>query len=329
MLRYFRSSSVILLYHRIAEVQPDPWSLCVTPKHFAEHLDVLQKFQRVRLDRLTPGDWSIGGGLNVAITFDDGYADNLYQARRLLEKYDTPATFFIATGAMDRDREFWWDELERIVFQAEDPGSLLNCWQVQAHLSQASEGRLLEGSALREAVYFKLYEQLQPLSHEAREPMLDRMSAASGQSPHSRASHRTLTSAELHRLASGNLFEIGAHTVTHPLLAAQPLSVQEAELANSRQSLEETLGREVSSFSYPYGGRSHYSTATVEAVRRTGFRRACTTEAQAVRRTDDPFEWGRLNVVDMDGDQFEEFLLEHGKLNIPSLRKLIATPAVS
>src|SRR6266849_9213569 len=119
MFERFRSRSVILLYHRIASVQPDPWSLCVTPRHFAEHLDVLRKYRRTRLDQLQPSGWSVDRELSVAITFDDGYADNFLVAQPKLRQYDTPATFFIATGCIDADREFWWDELERIVFQSE------------------------------------------------------------------------------------------------------------------------------------------------------------------------------------------------------------------
>src|SRR6266700_1290567 len=45
----FRSRSFILMYHRVANVRPDPWSLCVTPEHFTQHLDVLRKYQRTRL----------------------------------------------------------------------------------------------------------------------------------------------------------------------------------------------------------------------------------------------------------------------------------------
>jgi peptidoglycan/xylan/chitin deacetylase (PgdA/CDA1 family) len=286
----FRSRCLILLYHRVARIPSDPWSLCLTPEHFAEHLEVLRKYRRVRLDRLNPG-WSFGEKLTVAVTFDDGYADNLHEAKPLLARYSTPATFFIATGSIGETREFWWDELERIVMQSETP--------------PRSPDIVNE---TREEIYQRIYAELQPLSHAVRRELLDEMLAASGQSAAARPTHQTLTLEELKQLAADDLFEIGAHTVTHPLLAAQPVETQDRELRESKSWLETLLERPVTSFSYPYGGSSHYSSETVQAVRRAGFERACTTNARPVSRSENRHEWGRINITDMDGDQFQQLL---------------------
>ena len=112
LLDRLRGRCLVLLYHRIARVDPDPWGLCVTPEHFAEHLDVLRAWRRIRLEEIGPSRWPMcGRGLSVAITFDDGYADNLHEAAPFLMRSDTPATFFLATGYIGGEREFWWDEL--------------------------------------------------------------------------------------------------------------------------------------------------------------------------------------------------------------------------
>ena len=119
----FAPEGLILLYHRVADAGSDPWSLCVTPRHFAEHLEVLRKYSDpMRLQHLAQGLYRRQrAGRPVAITFDDGYADNLQNAKPLLERYDIPATVFVTTGYIGSEREFWWDELERLLLQ---PGTV-------------------------------------------------------------------------------------------------------------------------------------------------------------------------------------------------------------
>src|SRR5204863_340481 len=81
---------LILIYHRVAAVPVDPWGLAVSPKHFAEHLDVLRRtrhpmplatFVSRIAERTLPRN-------AVAITFDDGYADNLLAAKPGLDAAD-------------------------------------------------------------------------------------------------------------------------------------------------------------------------------------------------------------------------------------------------
>src|SRR5215217_830545 len=110
---------VILLYHRITELPLDPWLISVSPCHFAEHLEILQQYNRpVRLQQVSEAlRQKELPDRSVVITFDDGYADNLYNAKPALERYNVPATFFLTTGYIGHKREFWWDELDRLLLQ--------------------------------------------------------------------------------------------------------------------------------------------------------------------------------------------------------------------
>jgi peptidoglycan/xylan/chitin deacetylase (PgdA/CDA1 family) len=153
-----------------------------------------------------------------------------------------------------------------------------------------------------------LYEKLQPLPHDTRRDILDQLLVWGGQTSTRRESHRSLIQEEICELAGGGLVEIGAHTVTHPVLAAQPLKAQREELRNSKTWLEDLLSQPVTSFSYPYGGSQHYSAETVQAVSELGFSRACTTSAHLLKKGDGQYELPRFNVTDMDGDEFERFL---------------------
>ena len=60
----------------------------------------------------------------MALTFDDGYEDNLRIAGPLLQRYGAPATFFLTTAGLIGPAEYWWDTLERILLQRTTPATL-------------------------------------------------------------------------------------------------------------------------------------------------------------------------------------------------------------
>jgi peptidoglycan/xylan/chitin deacetylase (PgdA/CDA1 family) len=110
---------IILGYHRVANKSRDPHLMCVHPQHFAEQLDNLRKLANL----ISLGDLKSGLLSNnlpkraVVLTFDDGYADIWYQAWPLLEKFEIPATLFVASGFLGR--QFSWDELEQGGYDAD------------------------------------------------------------------------------------------------------------------------------------------------------------------------------------------------------------------
>ena len=302
MLRRFQSQTVILMYHRVTKVAQDPWGLCVSPEHFRQQMQVLSREACCRLDRAEAGGWAWNGSRTFVVTFDDGYADNLHNAAPTLERYGIPATFFISTGGIDAAFEFWWDELERIVFEIDDPARLA------ASSLDWDDPLAASADRSRESIHLALYQRLQPLSPADRQIAMNDLHVQAGMQHRLRESHRAMTTEELHTLAGNSLFEIGAHTVTHPMLATQTPELQAGEVRGSKQELERLLDRRITSFSYPYGGTDHYSAVTVDAVAEAGFERACTTSGAPVRRKDSVFEWGRLQVPDVDGDAFHRFL---------------------
>ena len=173
---------LILMYHRIGVSGLDPWGLAVSPAHFAEHLAVLRQHGRTApLARVveTLRDGTLPSR-TLVVTFDDGYADNLYNARPLLERYDVPATVFVATGHIGSDREFWWDELEEILRRPQVlPGQLrLNAygrtleWTLDEACRYPEEQRRsdaggraagLGGPSPRDALYRAVHRALLPM----------------------------------------------------------------------------------------------------------------------------------------------------------------------
>ena len=315
-------NAAILLYHRVASLDVDPWSLAVTPAHFEEHLDVLRRhWAVVPLTELVA--LVIRGRVprrTVAVTFDDGYADNLLVAKPALERRGVPATVFITSGSVGAGREFWWDELEAVFLT---PGSLpprlemqvegaTHSWTLgpaSAYAVEASgQHRGWRGfqppPTPRHAVFVDVWRLLRPLRDAVRRAALDDLARWAGHNRTARQSHRTLSNAELRELARGTIIDIGAHTVTHSRLSALSSSEQREELVTSREYLEGVLGRTVTAMSYPFGGRDDYTATTMSLARDAGFSCACTSATGAVRAGTDLLQLPRCFVRDIGGDQF-------------------------
>jgi peptidoglycan/xylan/chitin deacetylase (PgdA/CDA1 family) len=297
--------------------------LGVTPQHFAEHLEVLRTYgYPMRLQKLSAMLKEARlPHRTVVVTFDDGYADNLSNGEPLLARHDVPATVFATVGYLGQEREFWWDELERVLLQSGPRPAVL-------HLS--IDGRifhrdLAESSAYsdadyerhrswnvlndddlgpRQAIYRELFKVLRPLRDEQRLKVLAELRSWSGVEAAGRPSHRAVAFSEIAQLRESELLEIGAHTLTHPVLSTLPIVAQQTEIAEGKTRLEEMLGQSVCSFAYPYGTRADYTPKTVALVRQAGFGCACSNFAEAVWRETDPFELPRMVVRDWDGDEF-------------------------
>ncbi|MGH2395805.1 MAG: polysaccharide deacetylase family protein [bacterium] len=314
---------IVLLYHRVDELPTDPQALCVAPARFAAHLEVLRNHcTPVSLQELVDG--IVAGGLPpraVALTFDDGYADNLYKAKPLLERYGIPATVFVTAGFVGGHREFLWDELERLFLQ---PGALPQRLRLvlNGHSQEWDLGRTVrytpemyhrhrrwtmlyrDAPTARQELYRRVWLALRPLPSPERLTVLDDLHAQVGMEAAVRPTHQVMTAMEVRQLADGGLVEVGGHTLTHPMLSGLAESVQRTEIVSGKAHLEEILGHPVTSFSYPFGRKTDYTAATVRIIQDAGFRLSCANYPSAVRTGADVFQLPRFLVRDCDGDEF-------------------------
>ena len=323
----FIPKPLILLYHRVADLQSDPQLLCVTPEHFKQHLEILRKNAHpMRLQDMVRA-WRENKlpRRTVVVTFDDGYADNLLNGKPSLERYDIPATVYVTSGYLGANREFLPDELERLFLQ---PGSLPHelCLTIKGNThkwdlgdgSQYSEDEYrhncswhverTENPTPRHHVYRSLCQLLYNLPARDQRAALDDLAEWASIEPVCRQTHRALTPDDVRILAKDGLVEVGSHTVTHPVLSALPVAAQRDEIQRSKICLEEILGHSVNSFAYPYGTRSDYSAETIEIVQEAGYAQACSNFEGFVRQGIDPWQLPRFLVRDWEGDEFSRRL---------------------
>jgi peptidoglycan/xylan/chitin deacetylase (PgdA/CDA1 family) len=318
-------TGAVLMYHRIAALSSDPWSLCVSTENFAAHLEVLKKHSLVMsLEELYGAHHQRQlPDRAVAITFDDGYADNLLAAKPLLEKAKLPATVFVASGCIDRQREFWWDELEKAILLPDELPERLTLkaldkartWQFSSatYYSTAERERdrnidpWMSDPTTRLGIYFSVWKFLWPLPSIEQERLCNEILAWAGVSTDYRESHRTLTTEELKQLDSSDYVKVGAHTVNHVHLPSHSVEVQQYEIETSKRLLEEKLGHSITTFSYPYGG---FSKSTLKVIDQVGFDCACSTVESRVWWGSDRLQIPRFEVQNWDEKVFEERLLK-------------------
>jgi peptidoglycan/xylan/chitin deacetylase (PgdA/CDA1 family) len=291
---------LILIYHRVASLPSDPQLLAVSPPHFRDHLGFLKdNFAIARFE----DDWSRVDKPAVVVTFDDGYADNVLQALPIVEEVGVPVTFFVSTGNVGTTREFWWDELERLVLGRWEfsPQFTIRDGEIERSWSTAS-------SADRQELYRELHRLMLTLDPARRVEWIARLREWAQASEEGREVHRPMTVDEMRRLAASRWATVGAHTVSHSRLSALPVAAQRAEIFESKQQLEAWIGREVRVFSYPFGRRADYTRATRELCREAGFEKAAANFRGQVHAWTDRFQLPRLLVRDWPLDVFTERL---------------------
>jgi peptidoglycan/xylan/chitin deacetylase (PgdA/CDA1 family) len=301
---------LILGYHRLAETAVDPHDLCVRPDHFAEQMDVLRR-QATVIDIHTITDGLKSGRLPrraVAITFDDGYLDNLQIAKPLLAANSLPATVFAVSGSLGQ--EFWWDRLARIIFgPAVLPEHLMLsiCGQTftWSMLDKNQAALTKDSPSPRHRLLDQLYHRLAALPAERPFLLTQVQQWAETAEPVPPATSRMMTAVELRELASDSLLTVGSHTASHPALSSLRPAQQQAELRHSRQTLTEILGQPVTILSYPHGDNN---AEIRQLAQRAGYQLACASRNGIVHRRQDPFGLPRFWVPNWDGEQFGRWL---------------------
>jgi peptidoglycan/xylan/chitin deacetylase (PgdA/CDA1 family) len=300
-----RGGPAILMYHRIATPDVDPWGLSVSPQRFTEQVQALLARRTVlSMDELVARLQS--GALPhdaVALTFDDGYQDNLRQAKPILEAADVPATVFLATDWIGTGEEFWWDELARMVLaraESLSAGVAVGADELSIDLppiDPEAEPRLSwraweRPETAREAAYQRLWQALRDCAPERRKEAMEqlrRLFGAACPNPED----LPMRAADVRRLVSDRI-SVGAHGCTHQRLTSLPAAARVEEIQKSRMKAETLSGVSVTGFSYPHGDRD---VETIGMVRQAGYRWACSTREAAVdRRRTDPHDLPRIAV---------------------------------
>jgi peptidoglycan/xylan/chitin deacetylase (PgdA/CDA1 family) len=216
----------------------------------------------------------------VAVTFDDGYRDNVSVALPILERLGIPASFFLVTDLCSGARTAWWEDV---------------AWAVRArseHRLDWNSTRYDLGPGSVTASRDLLLADLKKLHRDAREAAV--ASITEQLAPRGRRPSDLFLDWDDARLLRDRGFSVGSHTCTHPILARERSPVQHTELEQSKAILERELDDAIELLAYPNGEAADVSDMTVDIAQSARYRYACTTIAGANRAGFDAYRVQRV-----------------------------------
>ncbi len=280
----------ILIFHRVLS-RPDPLfpyevdaarfeDICAWTREWFDVVPLSEALSGLRMGELRRP--------SLSITFDDGYADNLTCATPILEKHGLKATFFVATGFLDGGT-MWNDTLIDVVRACGLDRLPLD------GLHPTISSVPLDSLAQRRGAIQLLVGHAKYLPVDRRQAFVDDVARRAEVIP---PSDQMLTSDQLRSLRARGQ-DIGAHTVSHPILRTLTRDDARREIEDSKRKLEGVLGEPVRLFAYPNGKPGEdYVEESVELAREAGFDAAVSTRWGVSTKLTDPFQLRRFTPWD-------------------------------
>lgn len=310
VLSTLRSSKVsILMYHGIIS-EPlkiaDPCMIDVADfraqmQHLKKHFDVVslseahRKIRENSIDRRT-----------AVITFDDGYQNNHDLALPVLEELQLPATIYLATKYVGTSSSIWTARLQHAFAETRKRSVT---WRGQSYALATAELATESMQAIKAELKSSPNAELMKLVDQ----LCAELGVSDSQNLPIGSPYRMLDLASIKRLQDSRLIDLGAHTHCHFILSQIGNDMQEEEVRMSKSQVESLTSTPCTSFAYPNGQTTDYTSDTVSIVRKCGFETAVTTVNGRCDAQSERLEMPRLSV---DGaSSLSQFKL--GLFNIP------------
>ncbi|MGD0792996.1 MAG: polysaccharide deacetylase family protein [Terriglobales bacterium] len=287
------AGAAILMYHSV-RAEPERYANTIgmgilhATSAFERQMDLVsRRFSPVTIDEIR---LFVNGGKSlprraVAVTFDDGYADNAEIVAPILSRFGIRAAFYLTVSAIGTNNAPWYCRL-RYAFGTTQKKE----WRSPANgkpwgLTTAQD---------RNVALLAAFDFCAPLAGDTLEQTVETIEHG----------------LEIEALIGGSEFMmdwnqaralqraghiVGCHTLTHPNVAQVAPDVARKELVLSKRKLEEELSAPVLHFSYPHPALNpHWTPGTVAMTKEAGYETAVTTSPGPVRRGDDALMLTRI-----------------------------------
>ena len=302
--RCHKDSVLVLMYHDILPPGfPDRnvlFGMTVNTEEFGWQLDHIKAhYNPISLKQLCA--WLAGQGAlpprSVLVTFDDGHTNNLHYALPALQKRGMLAVCFIVAGNLGERHLIW----------VEEGYSRLMSSNAEMWVSLDGQRHVLKSFHDRAAAcsyFFRLLQKLPEEDQQKEMTNLRRQFPVEEDGGRFRTRFEFLSHAQLRSLNGSNI-EIGAHSMTHPVLATLRVERARAEIVGSKLRLEGATGAAINAFAYPFGQPgADFGDRDKDLIREAGYKVAFSGMPGFVNRDSDVFCLPRIAVGRMSRARF-------------------------
>jgi len=304
--RLFMPKTAVILYFHSVSHDRDGQRYYVAPgitasaETFRKYMLLLkERFHPVTLDEIA--DWVNGNkeipARSVAITFDDGFADNYHVAAPIMEEFGIRGTFYLTTGCVEKQTLPWFCKTLYLFEHARSKGLFLRDplarrdWQ----LSLPKENREAFRFHNNQCATFSWKQQSERIEWLEKHLSLK----------YNELDAPRMMTWEMARELIQRGHTIGNHTYSHPNVGHISAEDRQSEIVESHRLLEKKLGQVPKHFSYPHPCLSpQRNRESDELVRSLGYQTTVLTEQGEIRRETSPFHLPRVSISEMPIDAF-------------------------
>jgi peptidoglycan/xylan/chitin deacetylase (PgdA/CDA1 family) len=270
MLRAFNPGNLTVLnYHRVTDPN-DPCcdtfkpNISATPDMFDRQI----AYMKQNFDMVSASDFSayLGGSGHLPshaaiITFDDGYSDNYTIAYPVLKKHGVSALIFITTDFVGLSKPSFWDVAACAFAHTEKTSAILPLTGEQTWSNDRE----------KHSVMMRWIEMLKTVPEAEKQEYARQLPVVLAVESAITLCQDVFMTWDQVREMGANGIEFGSHTLTHPIMTRIPHEQVKRELVESKQLIEQEIGKPVVTFAYPNGGPEDFNPGIIAELRDAGY----------------------------------------------------------
>tara|TARA_E500000178_G_scaffold356643_1_gene436539 strand:+ start:2320 stop:3246 length:927 start_codon:yes stop_codon:yes gene_type:complete len=200
-----------------------------------------------------------------AVTFDDGFENNLSIATPILKKFKIPYTIYITTKFIENNFMSWIDTIDYAIDKTKRKNLKIPGFKKKFLINSRSK-KILILNKIRS--YVKSNKKVDP--YKFSKQICDHLSI--NKFPRNNVIYKKLSWKQIKMLFKNNLCIIGGHSHSHKILGYLSNSELKYEVEKSCKLIRKNLGFKIEHYSYPEGFKKSFSKKVISLLKKNNIK---------------------------------------------------------